>query len=339
MAIAVKPPEAPAPGGPGAGKRFEGLVLDFLSYLELERGLSRNTLNAYRTDLHQYGEFLAAHEADALKARPADIAEFLADLATGNGRPTACSASTIHRKAACLRSFYKHLRRDELIADDPTAVLIAPRRAKKLPQVLNYAEVQKLLASPRGDEPTTLRDRALLEVMYACGLRASETIGLEIADIDLRQGFLRARGKGSKERLVPLGRKAIAAISVYLRSGRPKLVGDRHEVEALRQLPRRAAQPPGPLQNRPAPRPRRRAQRPAQPAHAAPQLRHPPSGRRLRPARRPGDARPRRHLDHPDVHPPLGRAAQGGLLQRPPPRQGQLTRDPLCADLTRRLGA
>ena len=89
--------------------------------------------------------------------------------------------------------------------------------------------MQKLLAAPRGSEPTTLRDRALLEVMYACGLRASETIGLELADIDLREGFLRARGKGSKERLVPLGRQAIAAISAYLRGGRPKLVGDRHE--------------------------------------------------------------------------------------------------------------
>ncbi len=91
--------------------------------------------------------------------------------------------------------------------------------------------MQKLLAAPRGDEPTALRDRALLEVMYACGLRASETIGLELADIDLREGFLRARGKGSKERLVPLGRKAIAAISVYLRGGRPKLVGERHEAK------------------------------------------------------------------------------------------------------------
>ena len=231
MAIAVKPLGAPAPGGPEAGKRYEGLVLDFLSYLELERGLSRNTLNAYHTDLLQYGEFLAAHEADALKVRPADIAEFLADLATGTGRQGPCSASTVHRKAACLRSFYKHLRRDELIGDDPTAVLTAPRRAKKLPQVLNYAEVQKLLASPRGDEPTALRDRALLEVMYACGLRASETIGHELADIDLRQGFLRARGKGSKERLVPLGRKAIAAISVYLRSARPKLIGEGHEAK------------------------------------------------------------------------------------------------------------
>jgi integrase/recombinase XerD len=149
-------------------------------------------------------------------------------LATGEDRP-ACSASTIHRKAACLRSFYKHLRRDELIGDDPTAALSAPRRSKKLPQVLNYSEVQKLLASPRGSEPTTLRDRALLEVMYACGLRASETIGLELADIDMREGFLRARGKGSKERLVPLGRQAIAAISAYLRGGRPKLIGERHE--------------------------------------------------------------------------------------------------------------
>ncbi len=222
MAVAVaSPPEVDA--------RFEGFVLDFLSYLELERGLSRNTLNAYRTDLLQYGDFLNEHELDPLAARPADIGDFLADLATGNGRP-ACSAATVHRKTACLRSFYKHLRRDELIGDDPTAALSAPRRAKKLPQVLNYSEVQNLLSAPRGSEPTTLRDRALLEVMYACGLRASETIGLELSDIDLGEGMLRARGKGSKERIVPLGRKAIAAISAYLRGGRPKLVpAERHE--------------------------------------------------------------------------------------------------------------
>ena len=228
MAIAIKPTAPSAPARPGADARFQSLVLDFLSYLELERGLSRNTLDAYRTDLHQYGEFLSAHDRDALEARPADIADFLAELATGEGRPP-CSASTIHRKAACLRSFYKHLRRDELIGEDPTAALSAPRRAKRLPQVLNYSEVQKLLAAPRGSEPTALRDRALLEVMYACGLRASETIGLEVADVDMREGFLRARGKGSKERLVPLGRKAIAAIAAYMRGGRPKLVGERHE--------------------------------------------------------------------------------------------------------------
>ena len=228
MAIAVKPALPTTPAAPGAGARFEGLVLDFLSYLELERGLSRNTLNAYRTDLFQYGEYLSAHDQDALHARPADVADFLAELATGEGRP-ACSASTIHRKAACLRSFYKHLRRDELIGDDPTASLAAPRRSKKLPHVLNYAEVQKLLAAPQGAEPTALRDRALLEVMYACGLRASEVIGLEMGDVDMHEGFVRARGKGSKERLVPLGRQAIAAIRSYLRGGRSQLLHGREE--------------------------------------------------------------------------------------------------------------
>src|SRR5918996_5337139 len=123
-AIAIKPQRPAEPATPGAGRRFEGLVLDFLSYLELERGLSRNTLNAYRTDLLQYGEFLSQRDADALAARPADISEFLAELATGNGRPP-CTAATIHRKAACLRSFYKHLRREELVERDPTAALTA----------------------------------------------------------------------------------------------------------------------------------------------------------------------------------------------------------------------
>jgi integrase/recombinase XerD len=229
MAVAIKPDTPTTAAKPGADKRFQSLLLDFLSYLELERGLSRNTLNAYRTDLLQYGEYLTSHNRDALEASAADVADFLADLATGEGGRPACSAATIHRKAACLRSFYKHLRRDELIGDDPTAALTAPRRSKKLPHVLNYSEVQKLLASPKGSEPTALRDRALLEVMYACGLRASETIGLELGDVDLHEGILRARGKGSKERLVPLGRQAIAAINGYLRGGRPKLVGERQE--------------------------------------------------------------------------------------------------------------
>src|SRR6185369_17007662 len=228
MAVAIKPQSPGTAAKPGADKRFQSLVLDFLSYLELERGLSRNTLNAYRTDLLQYGDYLSAHNRDALHASGADIAEFLAELATGEGRP-ACSAATIHRKAACLRSFYKHLRRDELIGDDPTAALSAPRRAKKLPHVLNYSEVQKLLASPQGSEPSALRDRALLETMYACGLRASETIGLELADVDLEECVLRARGKGSKERVVPIGRKAVEALRIYLERGRPRLVGGRSE--------------------------------------------------------------------------------------------------------------
>jgi integrase/recombinase XerD len=225
MAIAV-PPKRGANGS--LDERFEALVLDFLAYMELERGLARNTLGAYRTDLLQYGEFLGRRGIDATAARPAHVSDFLVELAEGNGRPP-CATSTIHRKAACLRAFYRHLRREEVVADDPTASLSAPRRGRKLPQVLNLSEVQRLLEQPRGAEPTALRDRALLEVMYASGLRASEATGLEIADVDLSRGFLRARGKGSKERVVPLGRKAAVAVAAYLRAGRPKLVGERAE--------------------------------------------------------------------------------------------------------------
>ena len=205
--------------------RFEALMLDFLAHLEFERGLSRNTLTAYRTDLLQLGRFLAERGRDANTATGEDLSDFLAGLASGDGNGTEpCSSSTIQRKAACLRSFYRHLRREDIVADDPAARLAAPRRGKKLPAVLSYAQVQKLLAQPLGDEPTAVRDRALLELMYASGLRASETISLEVSDIDLETGVLRARGKGSKERLVPVGQKALTAISVYLRSGRPRLI-------------------------------------------------------------------------------------------------------------------
>jgi integrase/recombinase XerD len=231
MAIAVPPSEAG-----GATARFEALVLDFLAYLEFERGLARNTLDAYRTDLLQFGAFLAGRGRDATDVARADVADFLADMATGappdedgNGGRPACSPSTINRKTACLRSFYRHLRREDLIADDPTATLTPPTKSRKLPHVLSQAEVTKLLESAKTADPISLRDRALLEVMYGCGLRASEAIGLEIGDVDLRRGFVRPHGKGSKERIVPLGREAAQAIERYLRSARPELVGARIE--------------------------------------------------------------------------------------------------------------
>jgi integrase/recombinase XerD len=210
---------------PQPSARFEALVLDFLAHLEFERGLSRNTLAAYRTDLLQLGRFLAGRDRDATTATAQDLSDFLAELAMGDGNGTEpCSTATVQRKAACLRSFYRHLRREEIVEDDPAAKLAVPRRGKKLPEVLSYGEVQKLLAQPLGDEPTAIRDRALLELMYASGLRASETIGLEVGDVDLEHGVLRARGKGSKERLVPVGEKALMAVRVYLRSGRPRLL-------------------------------------------------------------------------------------------------------------------
>ena len=137
--------------------------------------------------------------------------------------------ATLQRKVACLRSFYRHLRRQGILDADPTANLRAPKQSRRLPQVLSRDEVAKLLEQPRGTEPPALRDRALLELMYACGLRASEAIDLDVGDVDLEAGILRARGKGSKERLVPVGSAATRAINAYLGRGRPKLVGDRLE--------------------------------------------------------------------------------------------------------------
>src|SRR3954470_23273628 len=212
--------------GRSVGARVGGMVPDFLAYMEFERGLSRNTLSAYRTDLFQYGTFLAKRHRGATEAERGDVADFLADLATGNGQPP-CSPATVNRKTACLRSFYRHLRREELIDADPTAALSPPAKSRKLPRVLSYAEVKRLLESVSGGDAIALRDRALLEVMYGCGLRASEAVGLDVNDVDLRRAFVRPHGKGNKERTVPLGREAAAAVRRYLRAGRPELVGPR----------------------------------------------------------------------------------------------------------------
>src|SRR5437764_4098826 len=206
------------------------LMLDFLAYLELERGLSRNTLEAYRTDLQQFGAWLAEHDLSPLEVGHNQLSDFIAQLGTGEkggGRPAA--PATIQRKVACLRSFYRHLRREQLLDHDPTAELRAPRPRGRLPNVLGRDDVVKLLQQPTGTSPAALRDRALLETMYACGLRASEATGLELSELDLEGGILRARGKGSKERIVPIGGKAIEALRAYVKHGRPRLVGIRPE--------------------------------------------------------------------------------------------------------------
>jgi integrase/recombinase XerD len=210
-------------------RSFEHHVLDFLAYLEYERGLSRNTLEAYRSDLLQLGGYLERAGVDVLAAGHEHLAGFLSELATGSPERPPVAPATLQRKAACMRSFYRHLRRENVIHHDPTADLRAPRKSQKLPQVLTRDEVGSLLSAPSGTEPAALRDRALLELMYACGLRASEAIDLELQDIDLQQGVLRARGKGSKERLVPVGREAVLAVGAYIEHGRRDLVGLRDE--------------------------------------------------------------------------------------------------------------
>src|SRR3954467_10591737 len=147
MALAVTPPSA---------RPFEHLVLDYLAELEFERGLSRNTLEAYRSDLLQFGTWLQG--ADALEADHGVVTAWMDQMAAGGASP-----ATLQRKAACLRSFYRHLRREGTIEHDPTADLRAPKKSQKLPQVLSRDEVAQLLSTPRGTSPSALRDRALLE--------------------------------------------------------------------------------------------------------------------------------------------------------------------------------
>jgi integrase/recombinase XerD len=205
--------------------RLGRLTLDFIAYLELERGLSRNTLQAYQSDLSQFGEYLKRRGGSPLSVEHTDLAAFLSELADGGDERAPVAPATLQRKAACLRSFYRHLRREGLIEHDPTAELRGPPKTKRLPKVLSREQVALLLSQPRGSEPLVLRDRALLELMYACGLRVSEAIGLQLADVDLEEGMLRARGKGSKERIVPVGRQAVGAVEHYRRSARTELVG------------------------------------------------------------------------------------------------------------------
>ena len=209
--------------------RLTDLVLDFVGYLELERGLSRNTLEAYRSDLQQFGQFLGREDIDPLAITPVQLAAFVSELADGGRRGSTVAPATLQRKVACLRSFYRYLRRERMIDHDPAAELRGPRSRARLPQVLSRDEVARLLAQPTGSSPSAVRDRALLETMYACGLRASEATGVEISDLDLEAGILRARGKGSKERIVPIGSRAIESLRLYLQQARPRLVGLRDE--------------------------------------------------------------------------------------------------------------
>jgi integrase/recombinase XerD len=223
---------------PAVQRHLTELTLDFLASLELERGLSRNTLEAYRSDLQQLGAFLARRDRDPLRVTGADLADFVSELATGHDGKPPVAPATLQRKIACLRSFYRHLRRESLIDHDPTADLRPPRSRARLPKVLTRDEVARLLAQPRGSAPGALRDRALLETMYACGLRASEAISLELSELDLEAAILRARGKGSKERLVPIGSAAVRSLHAYLDQGRLRLVGLRDTPSGAQDEPR-----------------------------------------------------------------------------------------------------
>lgn len=209
----------------GADERSELLILDFLAHLELERSLSRNTLVAYRTDLLQLLSHLRSRGVSLERARPEDIRGYLDAQAQGSGGVTPGGARrTLARKLSAVRSFYRYVRREELIAHDPTAGVKGPSAVRRLPAVLTHEQVARLLATPRGEDPLALRDRSILELMYACGLRASELCALALGALDSGEQLLRVRGKGAKERIIPVGSAALQALRRYLERGRPSLV-------------------------------------------------------------------------------------------------------------------
>lgn len=200
--------------------RFAGDIDSFLHYCELERGLSKNTLVNYRSDLDQAAAFLAERGvADWRAVTGAQAAEWTHSL--GAGRYTVTSLA---RKLTALRGLARHLVREKVRDDDFTALLEAPKVTRRMPGTLSADEVGRLIGAVTGGDARALRDRAILELFYSSGLRVSELAGLMLQQVDVENGFLRVFGKGSKERVVPVGGRALDALAAYVSAGRPQFV-------------------------------------------------------------------------------------------------------------------
>ncbi|HTP94802.1 MAG TPA: site-specific tyrosine recombinase XerD [Burkholderiales bacterium] len=203
--------------------RNSALIDEFCDALWLEDGLARNTLAAYRRDVEQFGTVLGAQHARALAdATHADLLEYLAH----RGRQGA-SARTSARLLSSLKRLYQYLLRQGVIRHDPSLNVDAPKLPRPLPKGLTEQDVEKLLGAPNVDQPLGLRDKAMLEVLYASGLRVSELTGLPLVGVSRDMGVVRIMGKGSKERLVPLGEEALAWLDRYLARSRPLLLHGR----------------------------------------------------------------------------------------------------------------
>ncbi len=196
------------------------LVDEFIHYLAVERGLAENTLDSYYRDLANYLDFIQKEKVTELQnTTKTHVMAYLLYLQKG-GRATA----TISRHLAALKSFYHFLLRERRIDKDPTTNLESPKLEKKLPRVLSVDEVELLLKQPKVTEPAGLRDKAMLELLYATGIRVTELISLNLDHINLEVGYIRCFGKGSKERIVPLGSVARRYVGEYLQRGRVKLI-------------------------------------------------------------------------------------------------------------------
>ncbi|GGK15201.1 tyrosine recombinase XerD [Caldalkalibacillus thermarum] len=191
----------------------------FLHYLRVEKGLSANTINSYRRDLERFFSSLNKQQCVSLEdVNREHILAFLLEL-----RKEHKADATVNRHLSAIRTFFRFLLHDGKCAHDPSAHIETPKLEKKLPQVLSVSEVERLLQAPSTTTPFGQRDQAMLEVLYATGIRVSELISLRLDDVHLQMGFIKCMGKGSKERIIPLGQMAIDALSQYINNGRKKL--------------------------------------------------------------------------------------------------------------------
>jgi len=199
----------------------------FLDVLWTESGLSVNTLSAYRSDLHGYAQWLRSRQLRLERVAREHLLEYLAHSVTAGARPR-----TTARLLSSLRRFYRYLLREGVVQEDPTALVDSPRLGRPLPKSLTEEQVELLLAAPDTETALGLRDRAMLETLYATGLRVSELVGLTLTQVNVGMGVVRVVGKGNKERLVPLGEEALAWLDDFIKQGRAQLVRG-HETDAL----------------------------------------------------------------------------------------------------------
>jgi integrase/recombinase XerD len=200
------------------GQPREELVREFLNYLRVIRGMARNTVQSYQYDLTHFAWYLAAEQVSFEEASQATILNYFSKQ-----REQGHTARTMSRYLAAIRCFYRYLLQEHYIADDPTANLESPKLEKSLPRILSVGEVDLLLAQPKSGTVAGLRDRAMLELMYATGMRVSELIGLNTDQLNLDRGFVRCLGKGSKERIIPIGEIAVNSVREYLGRGWVKI--------------------------------------------------------------------------------------------------------------------
>ncbi|OAM52262.1 site-specific tyrosine recombinase XerD [Methylovorus sp. MM2] len=202
----------------------QALLDEFIDRIWLEEGLARNTLDSYRQDLSQYAQWLEKTNAkNLLQTEQYDIEQYLAFVTKVKGS----KARSVSRLVASLRRLYRFALRENRISVDPTLQIESPKLPRSLPKSLSEQAVEDLLNAPNLNEPLGLRDRAMLEVLYASGLRVSELVGLKVTEVSLNEGVVRATGKGSKTRLVPLGEEAVDWVSRYLQESRPQLLQKR----------------------------------------------------------------------------------------------------------------